>query len=118
MKTLLNIIWLIFGGLISSIIVFLLGVLLSISIIGLPLGLQLFKLSRLILTPFGSEINININKYPIINILWAIFFGWELLIFSLSIALFYGITIIGIPFAIQWIKIGKLLFLPFGSEVN
>ena len=118
MKLLLNIIWLLFGGLLVSIALFILGVILMITIIGIPFGLQVLKLSRLTLMPFGTEITINFEKHPIINIIWIILFGWELFIFSLGVALFYCITIVGIPFALQWIKIAKLMFIPFGSEVN
>lgn len=117
MKILLNFIWLVLGGFIVSLILFILGILLMISIIGIPFGMQVFKLSRLILLPFGSELKINFEKHPIINIIWMILFGWELFIGSLFIALLYTISIIGIPFAIQWVKISKLVLLPFGSEV-
>ncbi|WP_162163929.1 YccF domain-containing protein [Acholeplasma hippikon] len=118
MKTLLNIIWIIFGGLLMSLILFVLGIIFSITIIGLPIGLQLFKLSKLVLTPFGKNLNLGFDKHPLINIIWAILFGWELMIFCISIAAIYAITIIGIPFGIAWIKIGILTLCPFGSEVN
>ena len=117
-KFLLNIIWFIFGGFINAILLFILATLFSITIIGLPLGMQLFKLSRLVLFPFGKEVKINFEKYPIMNFLWIILFGWGFLVSTLTTALFYAITIIGIPFAIQWVKIAKLLFIPFGSEVR
>lgn len=117
MKFLLNLIWLIFGALIVSALLFVLGVILMISIIGIPFGIQVLKLSRLILLPFGSEVTFNFEKHPIINIIWMLLFGWELFILTSVVALLYAITIIGLPFAIQWFKISKLVLIPFGTEV-
>jgi len=118
MKLFLNIIWLIFGGLLASILWFLLGILLSITIIGIPFALQCFKTSRLMLFPFGSDVLWNLEKHPIANIIWAVLFGWEMTLIYLTVALGYTVTIIGIPFAIQWVKLSKLALLPFGTKIK
>lgn len=117
MKLIGNIIWLIFGGLIMSLLWFLLGLLLFITVIGIPFGLQLFKFAKLMLAPFGKEVNTNFDKHPIINILWLIFFGWEMALGYLIIGAVFCITIVGIPFGLQWFKLTKLALIPFGAEV-
>jgi uncharacterized membrane protein YccF (DUF307 family) len=113
-----NLIWFIFGGFIAALLWFIAGLLLCVTIIGIPIGMQFFKFARLVLFPFGKEIQINFDRHPILNIIWAILFGWEMMIGYLGIAALFAITIIGIPFAIQWVKLSMLALLPFGAEVN
>ncbi len=118
MRLLGNIIWFIFGGLIAALLWFILGILLSMTIIGIPLGQQCFKFAGLVLFPFGKEVDINFDKHPIANILWLVFVGWEMALGYLGIGLFFMITIIGIPFGIQWLKLTKLALLPFGAKIR
>lgn len=118
MKLLLNILWLIFGGLITAFIWFILGLLLCITIIGIPFGLQAFKVARLVLAPFGKDVDLNPEKHLIINVLWLIFFGWAIAATQLIYAVFFAITIIGIPLAFQWIKFAKLALFPFGAKIK
>ncbi len=118
MRFLGNIIWFIFGGLIASLLWIILGILLSITIIGIPFARQCFKFAEIVLTPFGKNVKTNFDKHPIANIIWAILVGWEMALGYLAIALFFGITIIGIPFAIQWIKLAQLAILPFGAKIK
>lgn len=118
MRLLGNIIWFIFGGFFASILWILLGILLTITIIGIPFASQCFKFAELVLTPFGKEVKLNFDKHPIANIIWAILIGWEMALGYLAIALFFAVTIIGIPFAIQWVKLTKLALFPFGSKIR
>jgi uncharacterized membrane protein YccF (DUF307 family) len=118
MKTIGNILWLVFGGLLMSIGYFLLGLLLCVTIIGIPFGLQLFKMGRLVLLPFGTDVKTEFDEHPIANIIWLIFFGWELAISHVIIGLLCCITIIGIPFGKQWFKLAKLALLPFGADLK
>jgi uncharacterized membrane protein YccF (DUF307 family) len=113
-----NIIWFIFGGLLAAFIWFILGVLVSITIIGIPLGKQFFKFSRLFLFPFGKDVRTQFEKHPIANIIWLILFGWEMALGYLVFAAILAITIIGIPFAIQWIKLVQLALFPFGARIR
>lgn len=122
MSLLLNILWFVFGGFIVSLAYILGGLLLCITIIGIPFGIQCFKLSLLGLAPFGREIR---EKEPpggavavIMNIIWIILPGLELALIHLFLALFFAITIIGIPFAIQHLKMTRLAILPFGFRVT
>lgn len=118
MKILGNILWLVFGRFIMAIGYFLLGLLLCITIIGIPFGLQLFKMGRLVLFPFGAEVNSRFEKHPIVNILWLIFIGWGAAVSHLITGVILCITIIGIPFGMQWFKLAKLALFPFGADIK
>ena len=122
MNLLLNIIWLILGGFIVVLAYLLGGILLCITIIGIPFGIQSFKLAGLALAPFGREVR---EKEPpggalavIMNILWIILPGLELAVFHLVMALIFALTIIGLPIAAQHLKMTRLALLPFGFEVR
>ena len=118
MKIIGNILWLIFGGLSSAFGFLILGIIFCITIIGIPIGLQCFKLAELVLTPFGKDIQTNFGKNPLMNILWMIFVGWYAMLYTGFIGIVLCITIIGIPFGLQWFKIAKLVFIPFAAEVK
>ena len=118
MKLIANIIWFIFGGLWLGLSWAILGVLLCITIIGIPFGKQCFKAAKLTFAPFGKKVNTNFDKHPVANILWAIFFGWEMALGYLAAGVICCITIIGIPMGLQAFKLMKLAFLPFGSTVS
>ena len=117
MKFLGNLIWLIFGGLVFAILWFLLGVLLCITIIGTPFGKQCFKVASLMLTPFGKVVRPQFGKHPIMNLIWAIFFGWEIAVGCVTVGVVYCATIIGIPFGLQFFKFALLALMPFGAKV-
>jgi uncharacterized membrane protein YccF (DUF307 family) len=114
-----NIIWLLFGGIIGAIAWFLSGLILCITIIGIPFGIQCFKISTFVLWPFGREIEIgNFGVGGLLfNIIWLIFFGWEFAIAHLIIGLVFCITIIGMPFGVQHFKFAKLGLIPFGAKI-
>lgn len=119
MKLIGNLIWLLFGGIISAILWFLAGLLLCITIIGIPFGIQCFKISRFVLWPFGKEVDIHLGFTSIImNIIWIVLFGWELFILHLVVAFFMAITVIGIPFALQHVKFAQLSLFPFGAKLK
>jgi len=122
MNLLLNIIWLVFGGFIVVLAYLLGGILLCITIIGIPFGIQCFKLAGLALAPFGREIR---EKEPpsgalavIMNVIWIILPGLELAIFHLLMALIFAVTIIGLPIAAQHLKMTRLALIPFGFEAR
>lgn len=119
MKFLGNLIWLLFGGIVSAILWFLAGLLLFVTVIGIPFAVQCFKISRFVLWPFGKEIDYNIKFTGLIgNIIWILLFGWELFLMHIFIAVLLGITIIGIPFAIQHVKFAQLAIFPFGAKLK
>lgn len=118
MRMIGNIIWFIFGGAIAALLWLILGVLLSITIIGIPFGMQCFKFAQVVVFPFGKEVITDFSKHPIMNLIWIILVGWEMAIGYLSIALIFAVTIIGIPFALQWLKLSVLALIPFGSKIK
>ncbi len=113
-----NVLWFVFGGLWLGLGWSLAGLLLCITIIGIPLGKQCFKAAKLTFAPFGKKVNTNFEKHPFANILWAVFFGWEMALGYLMSGLFCCITIIGITFGLQAFKMMKLAFLTFGATVS
>lgn len=117
MKLIANIIWMIFGGLISALAWLLLGILLCITVIGIPFGIQCFKLARLSLAPFGKNIDLDPGKHVIANIVWGFLCGWELAILYLIAAIICCISIVGIPNAFVAFKLMKLSFMPFGAKI-
>ncbi len=120
MSLLGNIIWIIFGGLLSAIGWLIAGFLCCITIIGIPFGLQCFKIAALVLAPFGKEIELGEFGFggAIGNIIWIIFLGWELAVSHAIAGLIFSITIIGIPFGKQHFKLAGLALLPFGARIN
>ncbi len=122
MNILLNIIWIVFGGLMIAIEYAISSVLLMITIIGIPFGLQTIKLALLALWPFGS--GIRDESWPsgclagIMNIIWWFVGGFAIALTHLGWGLLFCITIVGIPFGLQHFKLMKLALLPFGKAVN
>ncbi|ERJ13255.1 YccF domain-containing protein [Haloplasma contractile] len=120
MKFLGNLLWFLFGGAVYSIIWYLIGILYCITIIGIPFGKQAFKLGKLTFTPFGKKLEKTSSGAgsTIANIIWFIFGGIELAIFYFITAILSYITIIGIPFGKQYMKLAKLSIAPFGVKVT
>ena len=122
MSVFLNVLWFVLGGFLVSILYLLGGIILCLTIIGIPFGIQCFKLSVLGLAPFGKEIR---ETEPpsgvlaiIMNIIWILLPGLELALIHLFLAFVLGITIIGLPFATQHLKMTRLAILPFGYKVR
>ncbi len=117
-----NIIWLIFGGFIAFLGYLFGGVILCITVIGIPWGLQCFKLAGMILFPFGKRI---VNEPSaggclslFANVVWIFCGGLVTALNHLFWALVLAITIAGIPFAKQHIKLLELSLMPFGKRVE
>jgi uncharacterized membrane protein YccF (DUF307 family) len=115
-----NFLWLLLGGLIMSILWFLAGILVCITIIGIPFGIQCFKFAGFVLWPFGRQVDAGHFGFGGLlgNILWILLLGWELCILHLTLGLFLCITVIGIPFGIQHFKLSLLAILPFGARIT
>lgn len=114
-----NIIWLVFGGVVGAVLWFLSGLLLCVTIIGIPFGVQCFKIAGFVLWPFGRDVEIgNFGVGGLIfNIIWIIVFGWEFAVAHFIIGLIFCATIIGIPFGLQHFKFAKLGLIPFGARI-
>ena len=119
MRILGNILWIIFGGLISALGWIGAGCLWCITIIGIPVGLQCFKLASISLNPFGKEICYAGGAVSfLLNVVWFLISGLELALVNFLLGLILCITIVGIPFGKQFFKIAKLALCPFGAVVK
>ena len=122
MKTFGNIVWLILGGLLIALIYYLVGLVMCITIIGIPFGIQLFKLGTYALSPFGRELVYKPQEpgclSVMMNIIWILLGWWEIALIHLVCGLIFCITIIGRPFGLQHFKMALNSILPFGKEIR
>lgn len=116
-----NLIWLIFGGLFSALGYFFGGIVLCITIIGIPFGLQCFKLAGLVLWPFGKQVVSSTAQTGCLtilaNIIWIIAGGIAVTLNHLIMGIILYISIIGIPWGRQHFKLLEISLLPFGKKV-
>lgn len=123
MKFLGNIIWLIFGGLLTAFEYVIASLILMLTIIGIPFGLQTLKLGMLALWPFGSRV-VSGNSGSdgcltvVMNIFWILIGGFWICLSHLFFGLLLCLTIIGIPFGRQHFKMAGLALTPFGKEIR
>ena len=124
----LNLLWLILGGWIAGLAWILAGVIMAITIIGLPWARSCFMLARYSFWPFGYEIiardQLNGQKDigtgtlgTIGNVIWFVFAGWWLALMHISAAVCLAVTIIGIPFAWAHVKLAIASLFPIGKTV-
>lgn len=117
-----NIIWIIFGGLFIFFQYIFGGLVLCLTIVGIPFGIQCFKFAVVGLAPFG--VKITHTSYgvgclsTIMNIIWLIFGGLSIVLTHLVFGLLLCITIVGIPFGMQHFKLMSLAFSPFGKSIS
>ncbi|MEM1295269.1 MAG: YccF domain-containing protein [Verrucomicrobiota bacterium] len=117
-----NILWFILGGLLAAILYIVGGLLLCLTIIGIPFGIQAFKLAGLSLAPFGKQVvygeKVTGCVAVCMNILWVLVGGFWIAVVHLVFAGICAITIVLLPFAQQHIKLMALAFAPFGVELK
>jgi uncharacterized membrane protein YccF (DUF307 family) len=118
-----NLLWIFLGGGIFIFFEYVVaGVVLCLTIIGIPFGIQSFKLAFLGLVPFGKEIVATESSDSplsvVMDVIWLAIGGVWIALTHLVFALLCAVTVIGIPFAIQHWKLAKLAVLPFGKEVR
>ncbi len=122
MKTLGNIIWVLFGGFMIALEYFIAGFLLIITIIGIPFGMQAFKLGILALWPFGSKVVESESASGclsfVMNIIWIFIGGFWIALSHLFWGVIFCITIVGIPFGKQHFKLIHLALFPFGKKIE
>ena len=113
-----NILWFIFGGAITGLSWCLAGCLWCITIIGIPVGVQCFKIASLSFFPFGKDVEYGGDSMSVIlNVLWIVFSGFWLAVEHVIFGAALCVTIIGIPFGIQHFKLAKLSLMPFGAKI-
>lgn len=121
MRLLGNILWLIFGGIITAIEYFISSLILMITIIGIPFGVQTLKMGLLALWPFGKTTVQSERSsgclYILFNIIWIFIGGIWIALSHVIFGLILYITIIGIPFGNQHMKLASLALTPFGRDI-
>lgn len=120
MKTFGNVLWVIFVGWWLALAFCFVGIILCVTILFIPVGLQYFKLSRLALWPFGyGPVFTKVNGFKtFLNVLWAILGGWEVAAICYFIGAACCVTILFIPCGRQLFKFGRLVFLPLGTTIE
>ena len=115
-----NLLWLVLGGIVSAILWAVIGLLLCVTIIGIPFGLQCLKIAGFVMWPFGRDVSPGGFGLmgAIGNIIWILICGIELCILHLVFGLLLCVTIIGIPFGLQHFKLAKLALVPFGAQIH
>jgi len=120
-KTALNVIWVVLAGFWMWFAYMIAGVLNCITIVGIPLGLQAFKLASYALWPFGRMVinrpNRDVGLGCLGNAIWFVLGGWWLALLHLVTGLLLCITVIGIPLGIASLKLAGLALAPFGKQV-
>lgn len=127
MSLIMNLLWLFFGGWTTAISWFVSAIFMVISIVGIPWARAAFNIGLLNLWPFGSSVvdrehvagaDIGTGFLGLLgNILWFVFCGWWLALMHIFCGLLLGITIIGIPFALQHFKLAKISLAPIGKSI-
>jgi len=116
-----NLIWLIFGGFLAALGYFVGGIVLCITIVGIPFGLQCFKLAGLVLWPFGKQVVSNTKDTGCLsvfaNIIWILVGGIGVTVTHLVMGCLLYITIIGIPWGRQHFKLLEISLMPFGKKI-
>ena len=122
MKIIGNIIWLVFGGIFIAIEYFISSILLCLTIIGIPFGLQTLKLGILAHWTLGIQIVSKTESHGclsvIMNILWFFVGGVWIFLSHIGFGILFCITILGIPFGLQHFKLAGLALTPFGHDVK
>ena len=121
MSILMNILWLLLGGICIAVEYVVASLGMMVTIIGIPFGFQTLKLSLLALCPFGKEIQTTPQASGcisvIMNILWILIGGIWISLSHLVFGIVLCITVIGIPFGLQHFKLAKLALTPFGKTI-
>jgi uncharacterized membrane protein YccF (DUF307 family) len=121
MRTIGNVLWFVFAGVWLAIIYSVAGLVLCVTIIGIPFGIQAFKLAGFVIWPFGRTVVVSSDRTGLLeivfNLLWLVLFGWGIFVVHIVSAIALAITIIGIPFALQALKLSVLALWPFGRMV-
>ena len=117
----MNFLWLIFGGILTAIAYLVASLLMMITIIGIPFGMQTLKLATLALWPFGKTVRSGERSggclYVLMNVLWIFLGGIWICLSHLVFGVILCITIIGIPFGLQHFKLAALALTPFGKDI-
>jgi uncharacterized membrane protein YccF (DUF307 family) len=119
-KTILNIIWLVLCGLWMCLAYLLAGLVLCVTVIGIPFGIAAFRIGMYALWPFGytavERPDAGTGSF-VGNVLWVILAGWWLALGHVVTGVLLCLTVIGIPFGIANFKLIPLSLMPLGKEI-
>ena len=122
MRFLGNILWLVFGGVLVAVAYYIVGLLMCITIIGIPFGVQLFKLGTYSMWPFGYELVDGPNEpgcvSTVMNLIWILLGWWEIAVIHLVCGVLFCLTIIGFPLGWQHFRMALSSVFPFGKEIR
>ncbi|MEM1415023.1 MAG: YccF domain-containing protein [Myxococcota bacterium] len=122
MSLLGNLVWLLFGGFLSALGYILGGLAMCLTVVGIPFGIQSIKLGVATLAPFGKELHEQEDADSVLrivfNVVWLVFAGWQIALNHLFWAFVLGITIVGLPFAKQHLKLIPMALLPLGRSLR
>ena len=119
MRVLGNILWIILGGFLSALGWCIAGCIWCVTVVGIPIGMQCFKLAKLSFFPFGKTVEYGGGPISLTaNIFWLIFSGIPLAVGFAAWGALLCLTFIGIPFGVQMFKLAKLALMPFGATVK
>jgi uncharacterized membrane protein YccF (DUF307 family) len=120
-RIVLNVLWLVLAGIWLGISYVIAGVLLAITIIGIPFAKQAFKLAHYAFWPFGRTLVQSSARHKGIsvvgNILWFVLAGWWLALEHLILGVLLCLTIIGIPLGVGSFKMAAAALVPFGRQI-
>jgi uncharacterized membrane protein YccF (DUF307 family) len=124
MRLLLNILWFVFGGWISLLAWLAAGLILAVTVVGLPWAFAAFRIAGFSAAPFGRQTAPRADATRggglldgLLNVVWFVFAGWWLALHHLALAVLLCLTIIGIPFGLQHIKLALVSLAPVGTRV-
>ena len=123
-----NVIWFVCGGLIMGLVWWFVGCLMFLSIVGIPFGRACFTIGSFHFAPFGKQAlprstvydreDIGTGCFGMLgNVIWCLLFGWELALGHLASAMACFVTVIGIPFGIQHLKLALIALFPIGMTI-
>jgi len=115
-----NVLWFLLAGIWLALGYAVAGVVMCLTIIGIPFGIQAFKLAAFTLWPFGKSVVRSAEGGCLevgFNVLWLILFGWAIFLAHMAAGLLLCLTIIGIPFGVQAFKLSVFALWPFGRSV-
>ena len=127
LRLILNVLWFIWGGWLAGLMWLLGGLILAVTIVGLPYTFAAWRIAGFAFWPFGKKIvhRHELGKHDIgtgpvgilLNVIWFIFAGWYIALTHLLVAITEAISIIGIPFALKDLQLAQIAFAPVGLEV-
>lgn len=120
MRLILNIIWLVFGGLWLAIGYVIAGILACLLIVTIPLGIASFRMASYVLWPFGRAVVPKSSAGAVSaigNVIWFVIAGWWLALLHIASAIAQTLTIIGIINAVVSLKMIPVTCFPFGKQI-